>query len=208
MSTQPARDDGLAADLARGLVYTHNRANANTAAAHDANASVLAMVELLIERGVLDREAYEARREEVAEQVRRQFLGRGMGVAMQEFAVGKYEFQGGAEIDCANRVDLCKAACCRLPFALSKEDVEEGVIRWDLGRPYVIKQDQDGACTHLDRQTLGCGVYRQRPIPCRGYDCRNDKRIWLDFDNRVVNPRIGEPGWPTETAEPDDCERP
>jgi hypothetical protein len=197
MSTR--RDDGLA-DLARGLVYTHNRANANTAAAHDANASVQAVVELLIERHLLDRETFDARRIETAEQVRRRFLEQGMGVAMQEFEVGKYEFEGGPEIDCENRVALCKAACCRLPFALSKEDVEEGVIRWDLGRPYVIQQESDGYCTHLDRQTLGCSAYRQRPIPCRGYDCRNDKRIWLDFDNRVVNPGIDDPAWPQQQA--------
>lgn len=193
------RDDSLA-DLARGLVYTHNRANANTAAAHEANVSVQAVVELLIERQLFDRETFDARRVETAEQVRRRFLEQGMGVAMQEFPVGKYEFEGGAEIDCEQRIALCKAACCRLPFALSKEDVEEGVIRWDLGRPYVIQHEPDGYCTHLDRQTLACGAYCQRPIPCRGYDCRNDKRIWLDFDNRVVNPAIDDPDWPQQAG--------
>jgi hypothetical protein len=49
-------------DLLRGLVYLHNRANANTAAAHEANAALSAVVELLVERGLVDREAFEARR--------------------------------------------------------------------------------------------------------------------------------------------------
>jgi Fe-S-cluster containining protein len=75
-------------------------------------------------------------------------------------------------------------------FALSQQDVEEGVIKWDLGRPYLIAQDADGYCRHLDRQAMRCTVRAQRPLPCRGYDCRRDKRIWSDFDNRIVNPDL------------------
>ena len=183
-------------DVIRGLVYTHNRANANTAEVHQARAIIEAMVELLIERGILDHETVEARRREAAEKLRGQYLERGMGVAMQEFAVSKYTFQGGAEIDCENRIPLCKASCCKLPFALSKEDVQEGRVRWDLGRPYMIAQGGDGYCAHMDREKRCCSVYAQRPIPCRGYDCREDKRIWLDFENNVVNPRIDDPDWP------------
>jgi hypothetical protein len=29
-------------------------------------------------------------------------------------------------------------------------------------------------------------------VPCRGFDCRNDKRIWLDFENKVINPELPE----------------
>jgi Fe-S-cluster containining protein len=183
-------------DVIRGLVYTHNRANANTAELHQAAAAVQAMVELLVERGVLDRETVDARQREAAEKLRGDYLERGMGVAMQEFGVGKYQFHGTAEIDCGARIPLCKAACCRLPFALSKQDVQEGIIHWDLGRPYMIAQGRDGYCVHMDRGNCHCTVYAQRPIPCRGYDCRDDQRIWLDFENRIVNPRIEEPDWP------------
>jgi Fe-S-cluster containining protein len=183
-------------DVIRGLVYTHNRANANTAELHQASAAVEALTELLIERGVLDRETVQARQREAAEKLRGQYLERGMGVAMQDFAVSKYAFQGGATIDCENRVQLCKASCCKLPFALSKEDVQEGKVRWDLGRPYMVAQGGDGYCAHMDREKRCCSVYAQRPIPCRGYDCRKDKRIWLDFEKRVVNPQINEPDWP------------
>lgn len=188
--------DTETADLIRGLVYTHNRANANTASVYEASATVGTLVELLIERGVLDRATFEARRRETAERLRDQYLERGLGVAIQDFDVSKYEFQGGAEIDCESRLHLCQAACCKLPLALSKEDVQEGIVRWDLGQPYMIARYADGYCTHLNRETRCCSVYAQRPIPCRGYDCRNDKRIWLDFENRVINPRIADPEWP------------
>jgi Putative zinc- or iron-chelating domain len=60
----------------------------------------------------------------------------------------------------------------------------------------MIARGADHYCAHLDRETHRCGVYAQRPIPCRGYDCRKDTRIWLDFEARVVNPLINEPDWP------------
>jgi Fe-S-cluster containining protein len=155
-----------------------------------------ALVELLIERGAIDRETLATRREEVSEQLRRRYVERGMAVAIQEFGASKYEFQGGAEIDCASRLHLCKAACCRLPFALSKHDVQEGVVKWDLGQPYMNARDADGYCSHLEKCSGRCTIYARRPIPCRGYDCRKDKRIWLDFEREMINPRVGEPDWP------------
>ena len=74
--------------------------------------------------------------------------------------------------------------------------MREGVVKWELGRPYMIARGADHYCAHLDRETHRCGVYAQRPIPCRGYDCRKDTRIWLDFEARVVNPLINDPDWP------------
>ena len=188
---------GLAeVDVLRGLLYAHDRANANTAALHQASATLDAVVETLIAEGVLDPERLDERRRSAGERRERQFFERGMAVALQEFDVSKYDFDGGAEIDCDRRIELCGAACCRLPFALAREDIEEGVLRWDLGRPYMIAQGDDGCCVHMDRTTHRCGVYEQRPIPCRGYDCREDGRIWLDFERRIVNPAIHDPGWP------------
>lgn len=196
MNNEATNNSDFAFDMVRGLVYNHNRANANTAEVHETSALLQAVVELLVERGVLDAGILEERQQAVADKLRRKYVERGMAVAMQEFKSSKYEFQGSAEVDCANRVHLCKAACCRLPLALSKEDVQEGVVRWDLGRPYMIAHGKAGYCVHLDQKGLCCSVYDQRPIPCRGYDCRKDKRIWLDFENKVINSRIDEPAWP------------
>jgi Fe-S-cluster containining protein len=98
--------------------------------------------------------------------------------------------QGSGPIDCENRVHLCKAACCRLWFPLSRQDVDEGVVQWDLRYPYIINQDDDGYCKHLERATCRCTVYQHRPLPCRTFDCRQDKRIWVDFANKVINPDL------------------
>ena len=179
-----------------GLIYVHNRANANTAELHQACATLQAIGDLLVERGLLDREEVEARKREAAAQLRQQFVDKGMATALQEFGVSKYQFQHAAEIDCENRVHLCRAACCKLPLALSREDVRENAVQWELGQPYMIAHASDGYCVHMDRETCGCTVYEQRPIPCRGYDCRHDKRIWLDFEQKQINPRIHEADWP------------
>ena len=97
-----------------------------------------------------------------------------------------------AQVDgppCLELLPICGARCCRLTFPLSSQDLDEGVVRWDHGRPYLIRHDADGACTHLDRaHGTGCTVYAQRPATCRTYDCRTDPRIWRDFARRELAP--------------------
>ncbi len=182
--------DGLREETVGGLLYCHSRINANTSKLLESGSFLYALVELLAEKGLLDLKELETRKRAVAARLLDHFLDKGMGVAMQEGEQDKYSFCGTVEIDCENRVHLCKAACCRMSFALSQQDVEEGVVKWDLGRPYLIAQDADGYCRHLDRATQRCTAREHRPLPCRAYDCRNDKRIWADFENKIVNPEL------------------
>jgi Fe-S-cluster containining protein len=91
------------------------------------------------------------------------------------------------EVDCEARMHICKAACCTLPFPLSADEIEAGKVKWDLGHPYVIRQSAEGYCVHNDGSTGGCSVYDHRPGVCRAYSCAGDERIWLDFDNMVLN---------------------
>lgn len=96
-----------------------------------------------------------------------------------------------ADIPCAELIPLCKAACCRLSFALSTADLDEGIIRWDYGQPYLIRQRaSDGFCVHNDPDTRGCTVHAARPRVCRVYDCRRDARIWIDFEQRIPAPHF------------------
>lgn len=188
-----------AAEIISGLLYTHHRANANSSEVHHTRATVEALVALLVEQGVINPERLAATRQRAADALRTSYVDRGMVIAIQDYEESKYAFGEGPEIDCASRVSLCKAACCRLRFALSKEDVGEGVVRWDLGQPYMNARGSDGYCVHLDRGTCGCSVHAHRPVTCRSYDCRGDTRIWLDFDARVINPLLNEPDWPRNT---------
>ncbi len=91
-----------------------------------------------------------------------------------------------ADVPCAELMPLCEARCCTLSFALSTEDLDEGVIRWDYGQPYLIRQRaSDGYCVHNDPDDHGCTVHALRPRVCRSYDCRKDTRIWDDFAQRI-----------------------
>ena len=90
-------------------------------------------------------------------------------------------------VDCEARMPVCQSVCCRLKFPLSCEEVDRGRVKWDIGHPYVIRQESDGYCTHRDRSTGWCGVYEDRPGICRSYSCAHDTRIWKDFDNMVLN---------------------
>lgn len=91
------------------------------------------------------------------------------------------------EVNCAERMHVCHAVCCKLHFALSASEVDAGKVRFDLGWPYMIRHDQDGYCTHNDRATGFCGVYADRPGICRKYSCAGDGRIWSDFDAMELN---------------------
>jgi len=190
MNTE-ARDE-----VAAGFRYAHFRADANTGKLLEVASFLYAAIDLLSQKGLLDIAELDERKKVAAAQLVEKFSERGMGVAYQKPEQDKYSFEGGAKIDCENRMHLCQAACCKLPFALSKQDVEEGIVRWDFSAPYLIAHGPDGYCQHLDREKKCCSVYAQRPVPCRGYDCSQDKRIWLDFENRIINPRISDPKWP------------
>jgi len=105
----------------------------------------------------------------------------------------------GPDVPCAELIHICQSRCCKLQFPLSTRDLDEGVIRWDYGKPYMIRQRaSDGKCVHNDPSTHFCTVHAQRPAVCRKYDCRTDARIWADYDKRILaTAPIAEPSDPT-----------
>jgi hypothetical protein len=196
----------LRREIVGGLTYTHSRANANTSRALETATFLYALIELLAEKGVLTTEELDARKDKIAERVQKRFLSKGMGVVLQEPERDKYAFQSEAYVDCENRVHLCKAACCRMNFPLSRQDVAERIVQWDLESPYLIAQTEDGYCRHLDRSRCKCTVRAHRPIPCRAYDCSKDPRIWSDFENYVVNPDLEKLFTTRENLDPEPVE--
>jgi Fe-S-cluster containining protein len=182
--------ESLRKEIVAGLMYTHSRANANTSRALETATFLYALIEVLTEKDVLTIEELDARKDRIADRVEKRFLSKGMGVVLQEPEQDKYAFEAEAHVDCENRVHLCKAACCRMIFPLSRQDIVERIIMWDLEAPYLIAQTEDGHCRHLDRTSCKCSVREHRPIPCRAYDCRNDSRIWSDFANYAINPDL------------------
>lgn len=94
----------------------------------------------------------------------------------------------GPDVDCAALLPLCHGRCCSYAVTLTREDVVEGRLRFDLHDPYALPRDPDtGYCSYLGRDGR-CGCYEERPVTCRDYDCRRDPRVWLDFANRIAAP--------------------
>lgn len=193
--------DDLRHQITEGLLYTHSRLNANQRKTLEAASFLYALVEMLNEKGLLAIAELDARQQSVIKRLREQTRREGNGAVFQDPEYDKYNFPHGAQIDCAERVHLCKASCCRLPFALSKQDVREGIVHWDFGQPYLIEHNVAGYCTHMAQDTCACTIYDQRPAPCRGYDCCHDQRIWLDFAQMIPNPAIAQPDWPASLVE-------
>jgi hypothetical protein len=177
-------------EIVGGLLYCHHRENTNTSKTLEVTAFTYGLIELLLEKGLITEAELNERKRRVALRLVDKLEDDGTGVLLQRPEIDKYAFEGGAEIDCENRVELCRAACCRMRFALSQQDLQEGVVQWELSRPYLIRRGPDGYCGHFGPDSQSCTIYQQRPVPCRAYDCRGDKRIWADFENRIVSPDL------------------
>ena len=176
-------------DLGRGLIYIHEKLGDRILAHQQLSAHLYALTEALIANGTLSLREFEKRKAATEQSMAAEAGTRWEGARVLSDETDKYRVEG-VKIDCAERIHLCKAACCRLSFYLSKQDLGEGVVRWDVTRPYGILQREDGWCHHCDPVTKRCHVHEQRPLVCRGYDCREDARIWEDFEKAIPNPNL------------------
>ena len=168
-------------EVERGLQFTHVMMSVNQDQGNEAVAYVQALADVLVEKGILKQEELEEPLENARKEVAQVLMPRVRLADMGD----KYAEGQAVEIDCFARLPLCHARCCTFKFFLTKQDLDEGVARWDYGNPYWIKQAKDGYCTHSDPQTRGCTIHSKRPHVCRQYDCRSDKRIWIDFEKRI-----------------------
>lgn len=117
-----------------------------------------------------------------------------LGAAADKYAVSA---EGGPP--CLELLPICGARCCSFEIPLSTQDLDEGLLRWDYARPYALaKRDGaepgapgDGLCVH--NSGGACGVYEHRPAICRSYDCRDDRRVWIDYERRQLAPRPVQP---------------
>lgn len=184
------KSNDLRMEVVKGLLYTHNRINANTKKTLEASSFLYALIELLNEKGLLTIEELDEKKKQVAQRLVKKFVESGVGLMYQDTEEDKYTFEKEAIVDCENRLHICKAICCKLPFALSRQDVSEGIVKWEFAKPYLIAHDGDGYCTHLDRDTLRCMVREHRPLPCRGFGCRDNDRwhVWTSYENMELDP--------------------
>jgi SAM-dependent methyltransferase/Fe-S-cluster containining protein len=170
-------------DFEGGIRFVHAMEMQTKLDLEEIEAKLDALIDLLTGRGGISRDDLESYLESSRKRSRQRSLAElhvGVGPSVDKYALGPLP-----DIDCAALLHLCQARCCSLNFPLSFQDLDEGVVRWNYERPYQIRQRGDGYCSHSDPETRRCAVYDHRPATCRLYDCRNDKRIWDDFENRI-----------------------
>lgn len=179
----------LREDLERGLRFANVMVTVTQDQSNEAVAYVQALIDLLVRKSLISEEELE----EPLERTRIEVAEVLMPCVRLADMGDKYAENQTVEIDCPNRLPLCQGRCCTFRFYLTKQDLDEGLVLWDYGNPYWIRQASDGYCVHCDPDTRLCSTHATRPHICRRYDCRNDKRVWLDFEQRIPAPRP-EPG--------------
>lgn len=169
----------------RGSLFTHTALSSNAARVYETEAMVMGLIDTLVGKGVVAEKEVADAAASVRNSLHERGDATGPGLVMRvDSDEAKDAF---TPVNCAERMHVCHAICCKLHFALSAEEIEGGKVRWDLGQPYSIRQTAEGFCVHNDRATGNCGVYQDRPRICRTYSCAKDDRIWKDFDNMVLN---------------------
>ena len=176
-------------EILEGFLYSYRQLDTNATKVYEASANVYSLIELLVAKGIIGIEELDQRKKAVEKRLNDSFKEAGIGVRVQNAKIDKYSLEAEAEIDCESRKHICRAACCTFAYALSLQDISEGIC-WSLGKPFMNARGADGYCVHLNRDTLSCSIYEQRTAVCRQYSCRDDRRIWLDFDKMIINPDV------------------
>ncbi|MCG9558794.1 YkgJ family cysteine cluster protein [Vibrio kanaloae] len=71
------------------------------------------------------------------------------------------------EVTCAN----CQACCCRLEvMIITDTGVPEEHIAYDEWGGETMLRLDDGWCSAVDRETLMCTIYENRPWICREFE--------------------------------------
>jgi hypothetical protein len=176
--------DGVERQIERGSLFTHSALSETAERLTEVEALLHGVLDVLIGNRTIEPVSVAA----AAAAVRHELDARGETVSPGvTLRADEPAGTGVVPVDCAARMHVCQAICCRLHFALTAAEVESGTVKWDLGRPYHIRQDRDGTCVHNDPDSHGCGVYAQRPGVCQGYSCADDERIWSDFGAMRLN---------------------
>lgn len=85
------------------------------------------------------------------------------------------------EVTCAT----CQACCCRLEVMLITDTgVPQHYIEEDSWGSRVMARLDDGWCAALNRDTMMCSIYENRPLICREFEmgefeCRTERQACL-----------------------------
>jgi Fe-S-cluster containining protein len=173
----------LEGQVEAGALFAHSALSAQAERINRLEAFVYGLADTLLEGGQVSEAQLRASSAAVAAELQDKNERLSAGVVLR---IDADPPPADAVVDCAARIHICRAVCCRLSFALSAPEIEGGRVKWELGKPYYARRDKDGCCVHLDEHQR-CGIHQDRPRVCRSYSCANDERIWKDFGHMVLN---------------------
>jgi hypothetical protein len=174
----PPTDDDLVAQLER--TAEDIAANAEAPDAGALAARLEHIVDLLIHRGHL-----QPSHRRLLDRIAPLRGASGQSRPMVRLAIAPDKPVVSPDIDCAALLHLCKARCCSLKVDLTADDVAAHEVEWELHEPYLLKRNRFTGYCHYLKPDGGCEAYHHRPTQCRQYDCRQDSRVWLDWENKV-----------------------
>lgn len=177
--------ESLERQVVRGNLFTHSSIGKNSERINEIESILYGFIDLMVNKGLLKEEELENAAREIRKEIfeKGESAHAGIGIRVDEPANELTTIP----VNCDERIHICKAICCKLDFALSAEEIEGGKIKWDLGKPYFIRHEKHGYCSHLDTNKKCCSVYADRPSVCKKYTCLNDTRIWKDFEKMELN---------------------
>ncbi len=91
--------------------------------------------------------------------------------------------QTSEPVSCAN----CQACCCRLTvMIISDTGVPSQYIDYDEWGSEVMRRSDDGWCVALDRDSLLCGIYENRPWVCRAFEMAGEECLQQRQQDLVI----------------------
>ena len=178
-------DRELDRQLDRGALFQYSMQTSALDRIHDVSIFVYATMELLLAKGVIKEDELAASVAKVKQRLAETHWTKERGFSLNPDDRDKYQVEP-AVVDCEARMHLCKGVCCHMEHPLQLADVAEGVAKWDHGRPYWLRRGEGNRCSHLGGEGR-CGIFEHRPLTCRTYSCKDDVRVWRDFEGRVPN---------------------
>jgi Fe-S-cluster containining protein len=174
----------IEAQMERSGLFSHTALSRQAERINEIESFLYGLIDTLNAKGLVEmdmlKEAVKRVREETISKKEHFHIGVGIRVDQEEE-------QAGEPVNCQERLHIYQAVCCKLNFTLSVDEIESGTAKWDLGMPYFIRHNKAGYCTHIDSEKKCCSIYNDRPKVCQKYSCKNDERIWKDFDKMELN---------------------
>ncbi|HEX3045106.1 MAG TPA: hypothetical protein VHY08_10145 [Bacillota bacterium] len=114
----------LERQVEKGHLFTHTILTEQIMRLNENESFLYGLIDYLIQKGTIQPDEFKATVESVRKEIieKKEFATLGVTLRVD----GPKDLTQTALVNCAERMEICKAVCCRLRFALSVEEIESG----------------------------------------------------------------------------------